>query len=99
VWSYSPSTRRVKRLTAANRSDATLGTEFTQDDGTPSYNGKVEMMNWKYVGKGRLIDTSVTHAGTSGKMIMSRALPTTPSIRNVTNTKTYPIPFSSVGRR
>jgi hypothetical protein len=52
VWSYSPSTRRVKRLTAANRSDATLGTEFTQDDGTPSYNGKIEMMEWKYVGKG-----------------------------------------------
>jgi hypothetical protein len=52
VWSYSPSTRRVRRLTAANRSDATLGTEFVQDDGTPSYNGKVEMMEWKYVGKG-----------------------------------------------
>jgi Protein of unknown function (DUF1329) len=52
VWSYSPSTRRVKRLTAANRSDATLGTEFTQDDGTPSYNGKIEMMEWKYVGTG-----------------------------------------------
>lgn len=52
VWSYSPSTRRVRRLTAANRSDATLGTEFTQDDGTPMYNGKVEMMEWKYVGTG-----------------------------------------------
>jgi Protein of unknown function (DUF1329) len=52
VWSYSPSTRRIRRLTAANRSDATLGTEFVQDDGTPSYNGKVEMMQWKYVGKG-----------------------------------------------
>ncbi|MGE0824893.1 MAG: DUF1329 domain-containing protein [Candidatus Binatia bacterium] len=52
VWGYSPSTRRVKRSTAANRSDATLGTEFTQDDGTPMYNGKVEMMNWKYVGTG-----------------------------------------------
>lgn len=52
VWSYSPSTRRVRRLTAANRSDATLGTEFTQDDGTPMYNGKVEMMEWKYIGKG-----------------------------------------------
>lgn len=52
VWSYSPSTRRVRRQTAANRSDATLGTEFTQDDGTPLYNGKVEMMEWKYIGKG-----------------------------------------------
>jgi len=50
VWSYSPSTRRIRRVTAANRSDATLGTEFVQDDGTPSYNGKVEMMNWKYIG-------------------------------------------------
>jgi uncharacterized protein DUF1329 len=52
VWGYSPSTRRVRRQTAANRSDATLGTEFTQDDGTPMYNGKVEMMSWKYVGTG-----------------------------------------------
>lgn len=55
VWSYSPSTRRVRRLTAANRSDPSLGTEFTQDDGTPSYNGKIEMMNWKYVGKGEAL--------------------------------------------
>ncbi|MEW6296208.1 MAG: DUF1329 domain-containing protein [Thermodesulfobacteriota bacterium] len=55
VWSYSPSTRRVRRLTAANRSDSTLGTEFVQDDGTPSYNGKIEMMEWKYVGKGNAL--------------------------------------------
>ena len=61
VWSYSPSTRRVRRLTAANRSDSTFGTEFVQDDGTPSYNGKVEMMEWKYVGKGHaLIPSSRT---------------------------------------
>jgi hypothetical protein len=51
VWNYSPSTRRVRRSTAANRSDSTLGTEFTQDDGTPSYNGKTEMMDWKYIGQ------------------------------------------------
>jgi hypothetical protein len=55
VWSYSPSTRRVRRLTAANRSDSSLGTELTQDDGTPSYNGKIEMMEWKYVGKGNAL--------------------------------------------
>ena len=52
VWSYSPTTRRVRRLTAANRSDSVLGTEYTQDDGTPLYNGKIEMLEWKYVGKG-----------------------------------------------
>ena len=46
----------MRRLTAANRSDATLGTEFVQDDGTPSYNGKVEMMEWKYVGKGTALN-------------------------------------------
>ena len=51
VWNYSPSTRRVRRSTAANRSDSILGTEVTQDDGTPSYNGKIEMMEWKYIGK------------------------------------------------
>ena len=55
VWGFSPSTRRVRRLTAANRSDAVLGTEFVQDDGTPSYNGKLEMMEWKYIGKGEAL--------------------------------------------
>lgn len=50
VWAYSPSVRRVRRLTSANRSDAVLGTEFISDD-TNLYAGKVEMFNWKYVGQ------------------------------------------------
>jgi hypothetical protein len=52
VWSYSPANRRVRRTTAANRSDGVLGTEFVNDDGLPGYNGKIEMMEWKYVGEG-----------------------------------------------
>lgn len=50
VWNYSPSVRRVQRLTAANRSDPLLGTEATRDDSN-LYNGKVEMMEWKYIGE------------------------------------------------
>lgn len=51
VWNYSPSVRRVQRLTAANRSDPILGTEATRDD-SGMYNGKPEMMAWKYIGQG-----------------------------------------------
>ncbi len=51
VWIYAPANRRVFRATSANRSDSVLGTEFTPDDGTPLYSGKVEMMKWKYIGK------------------------------------------------
>lgn len=54
VWSYSPSVRRIRRLTSANRSDAFFGTEYVQDD-VNTYGGKVEMFDWKYVGKGAML--------------------------------------------
>lgn len=47
TWNYSPSTRRVRRLTTANRSDGVLGTELTNDDS----NLKTEMFGWKYIGE------------------------------------------------
>jgi len=50
VWIYSPALRRIRRATAANRSDAVLGTEFILDDPN-CYNGKIEMANWKFIGK------------------------------------------------
>ena len=50
VWIYSPAVRRMRRLTAANRSEGILGTEFALDDAEPIYAGKVEMMDWKFLG-------------------------------------------------
>ena len=50
VWIYSPAVRRMRRLTAANRSEGILGTEFALDDAEPIYAGKVEMMDWKFFG-------------------------------------------------
>ncbi len=51
VWNYSPAIRRLRRSTAANRSDTVLGTEFAIDDAEPGYAGKIEMMDWRYVGQ------------------------------------------------
>jgi hypothetical protein len=50
VWTYSPAIRRIRRVTAANRSDPLLGMEVVQDDSN-LYSGKVEMMEWKYIEK------------------------------------------------
>lgn len=48
VWAYAPSSRRLRRISAANRSDAILGTEFTTDDNN-LYGGKIESFQWKFV--------------------------------------------------
>lgn len=50
VWNYSPSVRRLRRTTSANRSQGTLGTEWTQDDAS-GYSGKPEMFEWTYIGQ------------------------------------------------
>lgn len=64
VWSYSPSVRRVRRRTAANRSDSTLGLEYTQDDSN-MYNGKTEMFEWKYIAERALL-MPFPHLATQG---------------------------------
>lgn len=50
VWNYIPSFRRIRRTSSANRSDQLLGTEATQDD-VDVFNAKIEMFDWKYIGK------------------------------------------------
>lgn len=45
-WAYSPSIRRVRRTTSANRSDPIGPTDFILDD-LNGYSGKIEFMDWK----------------------------------------------------
>ncbi|MBI2891768.1 MAG: DUF1329 domain-containing protein [Nitrospirae bacterium] len=48
TWAYSPSIRRVRRTSSANRSDPIGPTDFILDD-LNGYSGKVEFMNWKLI--------------------------------------------------
>ncbi|HVO22374.1 MAG TPA: DUF1329 domain-containing protein [Candidatus Margulisiibacteriota bacterium] len=46
VWGYTPALRRVRQLTAANRSDPYLGSDLVQDDGL-LWLGKHQSFTWK----------------------------------------------------
>jgi hypothetical protein len=54
IWGYVPSTRRVRKLNAATRSDPIGGMDVFADDGN-CYAGKTEYFNWKLVGEGRIL--------------------------------------------
>lgn len=49
VHSYLPGERRVRRLSARERADAFLGSEFTLDD-LEAWSGKVADYDWQYAG-------------------------------------------------
>jgi hypothetical protein len=49
VWGYTPTIRRVRQLTAANRSDPFLGSDLVQDDGL-LWLGKHQSFTWKLLG-------------------------------------------------
>ncbi len=50
VWSYLPSFRRVRTLTASNRTDPLFGSDAVIDD-SAIFQGKVESHTWKLVGE------------------------------------------------
>jgi Protein of unknown function (DUF1329) len=50
AWIYVPALRRVRQVSAANRSDGFLGSDLSQDDGT-FFDGKPEDFTWKLVGE------------------------------------------------
>jgi hypothetical protein len=54
TWVYSPSLRRVRRISSAQRADAVAGTDFTFDD-LFSFDGVVPQYEWKCLGKRELI--------------------------------------------
>ncbi len=53
-WAYVPSTRRVRRVNAASRSDPVNGLDIFGDD-VNCYSGKTELYKWKLVGEGTVL--------------------------------------------
>ena len=49
TWVYLPTLRRVRRISAAQRTDAISGTDFTMDD-LRSFNGIVPQYEWTCLG-------------------------------------------------
>lgn len=54
AWFYVPSTRRVRRVNAATRSDPVAGLDIFGDD-VNCYAGKVEYYKWKLIGEGNVL--------------------------------------------
>ncbi len=54
VWFYVPSTRRVRRVNAATRSDPVAGLDIFGDD-LNCYGGKIEYYRWKLIGEGNIL--------------------------------------------
>jgi hypothetical protein len=54
AWFYVPSTRRVRRVNAATRSDPVAGLDIFGDD-VNCYAGKIEYYKWKLVGEGNIL--------------------------------------------
>ena len=53
-WFFVPSTRRVRRVNAATRSDPVAGLDIFADD-LNCYGGKIEYYKWKLVGEGNVL--------------------------------------------
>ncbi len=53
-WFYVPSTRRVRRVNAATRSDPVAGLDIFGDD-VNCYAGKIEYYKWKLIGEGNIL--------------------------------------------
>jgi len=54
VWFYVPATRRVRRVSAATRSDPVAGMDIYADD-MNCYGGKIEYYRWKLIGEGEVL--------------------------------------------
>jgi len=53
-WFYVPSTRRVRKVNAATRSDPVAGLDIFADD-LNCYGGKIEYYKWKLAGEGKIL--------------------------------------------
>ena len=54
AWFFVPSTRRVRRINAATRSDPVAGLDIFGDD-VNCYSGKIEYYKWKFIGEGNVL--------------------------------------------
>lgn len=61
VWGYIPALRRVRQLTASNRSDPAYGSDIIQDDGGMWF-GKNQSFNWKLAGAQDVLVAAATTA-------------------------------------
>lgn len=56
TFSYIPALRRVRRMSPASRSDASMGSDLTADDGGQlGYEGKIPDFTWKLIGKKNIL--------------------------------------------
>lgn len=61
VWGYAPAARRIRQLTAANRSDPAYGSDITVDDGF-LWLGKNQSFTWKLIGAQQILVGAVIPA-------------------------------------
>jgi hypothetical protein len=54
AWFFVPSTRRVRRVNAATRSDPVAGLDIFSDD-LNCYGGKIEYYKWELAGEGKIL--------------------------------------------
>jgi len=59
VYSYLPTERRVRRLSAKERSDSFMGTEYTFDD-LQGFSGRVMDYKWRYLGRKTIMHVSAS---------------------------------------
>jgi len=50
IWSFVPTIRRVRRLTASNSSEGLFGSIMARDDGYGGWSGKIQYQDWKLIG-------------------------------------------------
>ena len=59
IYSYLPTERRVRRLSAKERSDSFMGTEYTFDD-LQGFSGRVMDYKWRYLGRKVIMHVSAS---------------------------------------
>jgi hypothetical protein len=82
IWSYIPTIRRVRRVTAANTSEGLFGSTLARDD-SYGWGGKIQYMNWKLAGVQDML-VPIAPSGIEKAMVadepMPKKLPSKPSL-------------------
>lgn len=61
TWLYMPTLRRVRRLSAAQRSDSVFGQD-TDLDSYYGYSGNIAWMSWRFLGEKQMLGAFHTHS-------------------------------------
>jgi hypothetical protein len=73
IWSYIPTIRRVRRVTASNTSEGMFGSIIARDD-VYGWGGKIQYMNWKLIGVQELL-VPIAPSGIEKPMVASEPTP------------------------